>query len=73
VILDQPQATAAQVMGCKRILVFAAGATLCVTPTIGTSSHHGLVIFVDFTFSRGGKLHDTDGKIFLDGRSGGLS
>ena len=67
---DEPQTATAKIMRRERILAPAAGATLYVTLTIGTPPHHGLVMFFDFAFSCGGKRHDTDGKIFLDGRSG---
>lgn len=59
-------------MGCEWSGLFTAAAKLSVTRPIGTPSTHGPVVFFDFAYSRGSGEFDTDGKIFLDGRSGGL-
>ena len=66
---DQPQAAAAQLMGCKRSGLFATAAKLSVTRTIGTLATHGLVVFLDFAYSCRAGQFDTDGTIFLEGRS----
>ncbi len=52
-VLDEPQAATAKIMGREAPVAVAAAATLCVTLTIGTRTHHGLVVFLDFAFSCG--------------------
>ena len=70
---EQPQAAAAQLVGCERSGLFATAAKLSVTGTIGTLPTYGLVVFLDFAYSCRAGQFDTDGKIFLKGRSEGLS
>ena len=56
-------------MGCKRPGLFATAAKVSITHTIGTLPTYGLVVFFDFVYSCGTGQFDTDGKIFLEGRS----
>jgi hypothetical protein len=70
VVDDQPQTAAAQVVRCEPSLLSAVRARLSVTPTIGTRSKHGLIMFLDLSFSYRRKLLDSDGKIFLMGGVG---
>jgi hypothetical protein len=67
VLDNQPQAAAAQLMGCEAARLFAAAAQLPVTLTIAALATHGAVMFFDFTYRGGIGEFDTDGKIFLDG------
>jgi len=69
VLGDQSQAAATQFVGGKRSGLFAAAAKLSVTRTIGALPTHGVVVFLDFAYSCATRQFDTDGKIFLEGRS----
>jgi hypothetical protein len=69
VLSDKPQAAATQLVGCERSGLFATAAKLSVTRTLGTSSTYGLIVFLDFAYSCRAGQFDTDGKIFLEGRS----
>ncbi len=71
VLGDKPQAAAAQLVGCERPGLLATAAKLSVTRTLGTLSTYGLVVFLDFAYSCRAGQFDTDGKIFLEGRSEG--
>ena len=66
---DQSQAAATQLVGRKRSGLFAAAAKLSITRTISTLSTYGVVVFLDFAYSCRAGQFDTDGKIFLEGRS----
>jgi len=56
VVNHQPQATAAQLMGCERLAAFiATGARFSVTRTNGALLPDGPVMFLDFGYSRGGR------------------
>ena len=70
---EQPQTTAAQLMGCETVALSTTAAQLSVTGTIGTLPTHGLVVLFDFVYSCRAGQFDTDGKIFLEGRSEGQS
>jgi len=71
VVDHQPQATAAQLMGCERLLAFlAAGARVSVTRTNGALLPDSSVMFLNFGYSRGDGQFDTDGR-FFHGRSEG--
>jgi hypothetical protein len=69
VLGDQSQAATAQLVGRKRSRLFATTAKLSVTRTVGTLATYGLVVFLDFAYSRRAGQFDIDGKIFLEGRS----
>jgi hypothetical protein len=71
VLGDQSQAAATQLVGCERSGLFATAAKLSVTRAIGTLATYGLVVFLDFAYSCRAGQFDTDGKIFLEGRSEG--
>lgn len=73
VLGDQSQAAATQLVGCERSGLFAAAAKLSVTHAIGTPATYGLVVFLNFAYSCQAGQFDTDGKIFLEGRSEGQS
>jgi hypothetical protein len=58
-------------MGCERSRLFATAAKLSITHTFGALPTYGFVVFLDFVYSCGTGQFDTDGKIFLEGRSEG--
>jgi len=60
VIDDQPQAAAPQFMGCEPSRMIAAGARLPVARTNGTRLTHGLVVPLDFLYSRRTGMVDVD-------------
>jgi hypothetical protein len=66
---EQPQPTAAQLMGRETAALSATAAQFPVTGTIGTPPTHGLVVFFDFVYSCGTRQFDIDGEIFLVWRS----
>ena len=70
---EQSQSTAAQLMGCETAALCATATQLSVTGTIGTLPAHGLVVLFDFDYSCRAGQFDTDGEIFLNGRSEDLS
>ena len=64
---EQPQSTAAQLMGCETVALSTTAAQLSVTGTIGTLPTHGLVVLFDFVYSCRAGRFDTDGESFLKG------
>ena len=64
---EQPQPTAAQLMGCETVALSTTAAQLSVTGTIGTLPTHGLVVLFDFVYSCRAGQFDTDGESFLKG------
>ena len=56
-------------MGCKRPGLLATPAKFSVPRMIGALPTYDLVVFLDFTYSCRAGQFDTDGKIFLEGRS----
>jgi len=73
VLHKQPQTTAAQLMGRETAALSATAAQLSVTGPIGTPPAHSLVVLFDFDYSCRAGQFDTDGEIFLNGRSEDLS
>ena len=57
---DQPQAAASQFIGCEPSRMIAAGATLPVARTNGARLTHGLVVPLDFLYSRRTGMVDVD-------------
>jgi hypothetical protein len=67
---EQPQPTAAQLVGRETAALSATTARLSVTGTIGTPPTHGLVVLFNFDYSCRAGQFDTDGEIFLKGERG---